>query len=58
MRKVYVFLTVCLAVSMAGTTFGQTAKDTHDEIEQTTKSATIFKADHERPRQGDSARHP
>lgn len=43
MRKVYVFLTVYLAVSMAGTTFGQTAKDTHDEIEQTTKSATIFK---------------
>lgn len=43
MKKVYVGLTVCLALSMAGTTFGQTAKDTHDEIEQTTKAATIFR---------------
>ena len=43
MKKVYVCLTTCLALSVAGTSFAQTAKDTHDEIEQTTKAATIFK---------------
>ena len=43
MKKVYVCLTVCIAFFMAGTAFGQTAKDTHDEIEQTTKAATIFR---------------
>jgi SH3 domain-containing YSC84-like protein 1 len=42
MKKVYVCLTVCFALSTAGTAFGQ-AKDTHDEIEQTTKAANIFR---------------
>ena len=43
MKKVYVCLTVFLTLGMSSATFGQTAKDTHDEIEQTTKAATIFK---------------
>ncbi len=43
MKKVYACLTVCLALCSAGTAFGQAAKDTHDEIEQTTKAATIFR---------------
>ena len=42
MKKVYVCLTVCFALSTGGTAFGQ-AKDTHDEIEQTTKAANIFR---------------
>ena len=44
MRKLYLCLTACIALCTAGTAFAQTtAKDTHDEIEQTTKAATIFK---------------
>ena len=39
----YACLTLCLALGTAGTAFGQTAKDTHDEIEQTAKAATIFR---------------
>jgi lipid-binding SYLF domain-containing protein len=44
MRKLYLCMTACIALCTAGTTFAQTtAKDIHDEIEQTTKAATIFK---------------
>jgi len=44
MKKLYTNLSMCLVLGMASTGFAQTAaKDTHDEIEQTTKAATIFK---------------
>src|SRR5688572_32357703 len=44
MKKLYMNLSLCLALGMASTGFAQpAAKDTHDEIEQTTKAATIFK---------------
>ena len=44
MNKLYRNLSLCLALGMASTGFAQTtAKDTHDEIEQTAKAATIFK---------------
>lgn len=44
MKKLYMKLSLCLVVGMASTGFAQTAaKDTHDEIEQTTKAATIFR---------------
>jgi lipid-binding SYLF domain-containing protein len=45
MKKVYIGLSLCLLFGAASVTSGQTAaKDTHDEIEQTTKAAQIFKA--------------
>jgi lipid-binding SYLF domain-containing protein len=44
MQKLYTKLSLCLVLGMASTGFAQTAaKDTHDEIEQTTKAATIFR---------------
>jgi SH3 domain-containing YSC84-like protein 1 len=44
MKKVYINLSLCFVLGVAGTGFAQTpAKDTHDEIEQTTKAATIFR---------------
>jgi lipid-binding SYLF domain-containing protein len=43
MRKLYTNLALCLVLGMASVTFAQSAKDRHDEIEQTTKAATIFK---------------
>ena len=44
MKKLYTNLSLCLVVGMAATTFGQApASDIHDEIEQTTKAATIFR---------------
>lgn len=44
MKKIYMGLSLCLALGMAGTTSAQTAaKDTHDEIEQTTKAAQVFR---------------
>jgi lipid-binding SYLF domain-containing protein len=44
MKKLYMNLSLCLVLGMAATGFAQTAaKDTHDEIEQTTKAATIFR---------------
>ena len=44
MKKLYINLSLCLVVGMASTGFAQTAAtDTHDEIEQTTKAATIFR---------------
>ena len=44
MHKLYTKLSLCLVLGMASTGFAQTAaKDTHDEIEQTTKAATIFR---------------
>ena len=44
MHKLYTKLSLCLILGMASTGFAQTAaKDTHDEIEQTTKAATIFR---------------
>ena len=43
MKKLYMGLSLCLVLGMAAYRFAQTAaKDTHDEIEQTTKAATIF----------------
>jgi lipid-binding SYLF domain-containing protein len=44
MKKLYMSLSLCLFLGMTTTGFAQTAaKDTHDEIEQTTKAATIFR---------------
>ena len=44
MKKLYINLSLCLVLGIASTGFAQTtAKDTQDEIEQTTKAATIFK---------------
>ena len=44
MRKLYTKLTLCLILGMATDGVAQSAaKDTHDEIEQTTKAATIFR---------------
>src|ERR687897_2892631 len=44
MNKLYINLSLCLVLGMAATGFAQTAaKDIHDEIEQTTKAATIFR---------------
>lgn len=45
MKKLYIKLSLCLVLGMATTGFAQTptAKDTQDEIEQTTKAATIFR---------------
>lgn len=44
MNKLYISLSLCLVVGTAATGFAQpAAKDTHDEIEQTTKAATIFR---------------
>ncbi len=44
MKKLYINLSLCLFLGSATTGFAQTAaKDTHDEIEQTTKAATIFR---------------
>jgi lipid-binding SYLF domain-containing protein len=44
MKKLYISLSLCLVVGMATTGLAQTsATDTHDEIEQTTKAATIFR---------------
>jgi lipid-binding SYLF domain-containing protein len=44
MKKLYMSVSLCVVMGMAATGFAQTAaKDTHDEIEQTTKAATIFK---------------
>jgi lipid-binding SYLF domain-containing protein len=44
MQKLYMKLSLCLVLGLASTGFAQTAaKDTHDEIEQTTKAATIFR---------------
>lgn len=44
MKKLYMKLSLCLVLGMTGTGFAQTAaRDTHGEIEQTTKAATIFR---------------
>jgi lipid-binding SYLF domain-containing protein len=43
MRKIFFSLSVCFVVGSAGGTLAQSAKDTHDEIQQTTKAATIFR---------------
>jgi lipid-binding SYLF domain-containing protein len=44
MRKLYTKLTLCLVLGMATQGFAQSAvKDNHDEIQQTTKAATIFR---------------
>ena len=44
MKKLYRNLTLCLILGMATQGFAQSAaKDTHDEIQQTTKAATIFR---------------
>ena len=44
MKKLYTTLSLCLVVGMATAANAQpAAKDTHDEIEQTTKAATIFR---------------
>lgn len=44
MKKMYIGLSLCLTFGIAAVTSGQTAaKDTHDEIEQTTKAAQIFR---------------
>jgi lipid-binding SYLF domain-containing protein len=43
MKKSFLSLSVCLVVGMAGSTFAQSATDTHDEIQQTAKAATIFR---------------
>ncbi len=44
MKRVLLSLPICLIVGMAGQAAAQTAaKDIHDEIEQTTKAATIFR---------------
>ena len=44
MKKLYTTLSLCLVLGMAAAAHAQpAAKDTHDEIEQTTKAATIFR---------------
>lgn len=44
MKSSFLSLALSLAVGLSGTAFAQTAaKDTHDEIEQTTKAAQIFR---------------
>jgi SH3 domain-containing YSC84-like protein 1 len=44
MKKLYTSLSLCLVLGMATTGSAQSgAKDIHDEIEQTTKAATIFR---------------
>ncbi len=44
MIKIPLGLSLCLVLGMTGASFGQTpAKDTHDEIEQTTKAAEVFR---------------
>lgn len=44
MKKVYMILSLCLVVGISATGLAQTAaSDIHDEIEQTTKAATIFR---------------
>jgi lipid-binding SYLF domain-containing protein len=44
MKKLYMNLSLCLVLGIASAGYAQpAAKDTHDEIEQTTKAATIFR---------------
>jgi SH3 domain-containing YSC84-like protein 1 len=44
MKKLYINMSLCLVLGTVSTGFAQSAaKDTHDEIQQTTKAATIFK---------------
>ena len=44
MKKLYMNWSLCLVMGMVATGFAQSAaKDTHDEIQQTTKAATIFR---------------
>ena len=44
MKRVLLSLPICFIVGMAGQVAAQTApKDIHDEIEQTTKAATVFR---------------
>ncbi len=44
MKKLYIGLSLCLALGMAFDTFAQSAvKDTHDEIAQTAKASTVFR---------------
>ena len=44
MKKVQAALSAMVVLGMAAVSYGQTAaKDTHDEIEQTTKAATILR---------------
>jgi len=44
MKKLYMSISLCLVLGMAATGNAQSgAKDIHDEIEQTTKAATIFR---------------
>jgi len=44
MKRVLLSLPICLIVGMAGQAAAQTAaKDNHDEIQQTTKAATVFR---------------
>jgi lipid-binding SYLF domain-containing protein len=44
MKKLYMSLSLCVVLGAAATGLAQTAaKDIHDEIEQTTKAATIFR---------------
>ncbi len=42
MKKFLASLPLCLVVGLAGTAFGQTAGDMHDEIKQTEKAARIL----------------
>jgi lipid-binding SYLF domain-containing protein len=43
MKKLYTTLSLCLVLGMASAAAQPAAKDTHDEIEQVAKAATIFK---------------
>ena len=44
MKKLYMNVSLCLVMGMVSTGFAQSAaKDTHDEIQQTAKAATIFR---------------
>ncbi len=44
MKKLYIGLSLCVVLGMAFDTFAQSAaKDIHDEIEQTTKAAIVFR---------------
>ena len=44
MKRIVLSLPICLLIGMAGQAAAQTAaKDIHDEIEQTTKAATVFR---------------
>ena len=45
MKKMFLSLPLCLVMGMANTAAAQSAaKDIHDEIEQTAKASTVFRA--------------